>query len=410
MNVIDSLKESISAYEDGHWTRALVTGEEAKQEAEKKGKHTYEALLWYGKFNLDLWYIKVAEELVAVASTITDKKLEIDFADGRYDIEFLAAELKAKKRHFQEAIEEAESILQSRMAKEDASGLKVAAALQAIGQIYLDANRFVEAESALRRALVIRGNKLGKEHLLYAETLNSLGMTYSAQQEYVRAQPFCKLALNIREKLLPPNHLLIAFSLHENAKLKLHAFRVSEAEAFWRRALTIAESELPASHPKISQIMSGLASALLTDYQYAAAREFYERALTAAEAAYPQRVADVFVAASGLGAACLADHKFEQAEPLIRRALSLLKEYDELQYSNESALVENLITSQMLQGKVIDAMSLFPDQMRARHTGNFARTIKRLEMLVNFIQLNLPDEVARDLDKFTEQFGKNKRR
>jgi tetratricopeptide (TPR) repeat protein len=409
MNILYSLKASISSHEDGHWTRALVDAEEAKQEAEKEGKHLYEALLWYGKFNLDLWYIKVAEEMVAKAGTLAEKKLEVVDEEARYDLEFLSAQLKAKRRHFQDAIDEAESLLQTRMSKEDPSGLRIAGALQAAGTVYFDASRFTEAESAFRRALLIRETKLGKEHLLYAETLEALGVTYSTQQEYVRARPFCKLALSIREKLLPSNHLLIAFSLHENAKLKLHAHYVPEAEAMWRRALTIAQAELPASHPKISQIMSGLASALLRDYQPAAAREFYERALTTAEAAYPQRVADVFTAVAGLGAACIASREFELAEPLNARALSLLKEYDELQNSNESGLVENLMTSQMLQGKVIDAMRLYPDQMRAKHTGNFARTLKRIEQIAGLIQNHLPEEMANEFDKLKDELNKYKK-
>lgn len=397
MSALETMKAGVSAYADGQLDKAMAVFEKARAEAESStdpsGSHQYNILLWLARVNLDMWFIRPAEDLVETAAKIANKSLESS-ADGLYDLEFLPALLKCKRRLFKEADELAEKLLADRFEKNGSSSLQAAAALQEVGVILFESGRYAEAETALRKAVLIREHKLGNDNLAYAESLSTLSAVYAAQNESVRAQPLCNLALKIREKHLHANHPLVGCSLYHMAVLKLRGKRVPEAEALFRRSLKIAEDHLPANHPVICMELVGLASALLADFRYKAAQDLYERAITAAESTYPQRVSDLFAAVSGLGNAYIADNQFAKAEPLVRRALAMLREDHELQFAGERGMVENLMTTQVWQGKIVDAISLFPDQLRAKHTSDFSTLINRVESVVDFLQKNvLPQDI-----------------
>jgi hypothetical protein len=75
----------------------------------------------------------------------------------------------------------------------------------------------------------------------------------------------------------------------------------------------------------------------------------------------------------------------------------MLNEDPDLQFAGEYSMVESLITTQLYQGKLVDAMRLFPDQMRAKHTSQFAGALNLIESVTDFVQRYvLPPEVPHE--------------
>jgi tetratricopeptide (TPR) repeat protein len=219
-----------------------------------------------------------------------------------------------------------------------------------------------------------------------------MSANYIMQGNIVSAAPFCEKALGIRETHLAVSHFLLGSSLHQLATIKLRMKKVNEAEMLWRRALAIHEEELPPNHPQICAELNGLAQALNADFRYKEAAECFEKGLTAADSAYPKNMNSLFASVSGLGLTYIAQREFGRAEPHISRALVILRESPDLLAVNELGLIENLITSRFWQGKLVDAIALYPDQARAKHTADFSGMIRSLENLVEFLQKNVLSE------------------
>jgi tetratricopeptide (TPR) repeat protein len=399
MTDLQDLKTGIAAYNAGELNSAQSSFEKALVQAQSSAEDSdcsYSILLWLGRVNLEQCFLKVAEDYSEKAQALTNKKITA-IEDDVYDVETLFTLLKIKRRLFKEAEQLAQELLDKRIATAGSSSLKTAIALHNLGIAHLEAGRFQEAESNLRRAFIIRENISGKEGLDYAESLRALAAVYAAQNRSVLAEPFAKQALRIREDKLRSNHYLIGSSLQQLAALKLKSFHVPQAEELWRRALSIAEAQFTPNHPSVVSALNGLAATVNADYRPKEAATLYERAYKAAESAYPQDIRNLFNSISGLGTVYVSLQEFDKAEPLIRRGLAMLKDDADLQFAGEYSMVESLITTQLYQGKLVDALRLFPDQMRAKHTSQFAGAVNLIESVTDFVKKNvLPPEVPHE--------------
>ena len=399
MTALQDLKTGVAAYSAGElesaqssFEKALVQAQASADEAE----YSYSILLWLGKVSLELCFLKAAEDYAEKAQALSNKTVAA-VEEDTYDLETLFTLLKIKRHLFTEAEQLAQELLDKRTATAGSSSLKTAIALHNLGTANLEAGHFPEAESNLRRAFIIRENISGKESLDYAESLRALAAVYAAQNRSVLAEPFAKRALKIREDNLRATHYLIGHSLQQLAALKLKSYHVPQAEELWRRSLSIAEAQFTPNHPHVVSALNGLAATVNADYRPKEAAVIYEKAYKAAESAFPKDVRNLFNSISGLGMVYVSVQEFGKAEPLIRRGLAMLKDDADLQFAGEYSMVENLIATQLYQGKIIDALRLFPDSMRAKHTSQFAGALNLIESVTEFVQKNvLPPEVPHE--------------
>ena len=112
--------------------------------------------------------------------------------------------------------------------------------------------RYAEAEPLYQRALAIREEKLGPEHLYVALTLHNLALLYQNQRKYAEAEPLYQRALAIREKVLGPEHPRVAFSLNGLASLYNSQGKYEEAEPLFQRSLAIREKVLGSEHSEVA--------------------------------------------------------------------------------------------------------------------------------------------------------------
>ncbi len=73
----------------------------------------------------------------------------------------------------------------------------------------------------LQRALTIRTEKLGSQHLAVAQTYNKLGLLYIGRKDYRRAESAFYQTMVIRKKALGTNNLLYADAAN-NLAIALH--------------------------------------------------------------------------------------------------------------------------------------------------------------------------------------------
>ena len=109
-----------------------------------------------------------------------------------------------------------------------------------------------DAEAALtiaQRALQVREQVFGSDHLEVAFSLNTLANIYIAQEKFVEAEAALNRCLDIRERHLGSDHVDVGVTLNNLGGLFRRTNRFAEARANYERCLRIFRSALPDNHP-----------------------------------------------------------------------------------------------------------------------------------------------------------------
>ncbi len=139
---------------------------------------------------------------------------------------------------------------------------------------------YQEAQGYLERALHLREQSLGPDHLNVALPLYTLAVLYGRQGKSAEAESLYKRALPIWEQSLGPEHPQVAFSLNGLAILYKEQGKSAEAEPLCKRALHILEQSLGSRHPQVALLLYNLASLYKAQGKYAQAEQLYQRALS----------------------------------------------------------------------------------------------------------------------------------
>jgi tetratricopeptide (TPR) repeat protein len=99
------------------------------------------------------------------------------------------------------------------------------------------------------RALAIREEVLGPEHVETAESVYEMGWLLAQQGELPPAKLLLERALSVRERVLPPDHPDIASSLNSLAYVLRRQGRMEAARALLERAVAIYERARGSDHP-----------------------------------------------------------------------------------------------------------------------------------------------------------------
>jgi len=186
-----------------------------------------------------------------------------------------------------------------------------------------NAGLFDEAITLAKRALVIREQVLGPEHLDVATSLNNLAVLYYNKGDFVEAEPLYKRALAIREKTLGPEHLSVANSLNILAVLYLDAGDYVQAEPLFKRALAIFEKVRGQEHPDVAMSLSNLASLCRAKGDYVQAEPLHKRALAIREKMLGPEHPLVALSLNNLGALYFDKGDYTLAESLLQRTVKI---------------------------------------------------------------------------------------
>jgi tetratricopeptide (TPR) repeat protein/transcriptional regulator with XRE-family HTH domain len=204
--------------------------------------------------------------------------------------------------------------------------LEAAQLLLRVGNYLVDRGWPQEAEPLLQRALSIREQLLGAEHLDVAECLHSLGWLYAEQRRYQEAEPFFQRVLHIRELLLGPEHLDVAESLHRLGDLHFEQGRYKEAEPFFQRALLIREHLLGAEHLDVADSLDNLGLLYSKQGRYQEAEPLLQQAVMLWEQRDPNHPR-VCRSLKHLGLLYSKQGRYREAETLFQQGLMNLEQW-----------------------------------------------------------------------------------
>jgi tetratricopeptide (TPR) repeat protein/nucleoside phosphorylase len=215
------------------------------------------------------------------------------------------------------------------------------------------------AEQLYQRALTLREQLLGADHLNTATSLNNLAGLYYEQGRYAQAEPLYVRALSIYKQHVGTEHPLIAGSLNNLASLYRTQGKYAQAEPLYQQALVIDEQIYEPDHPEIAKDLDNLAGLFYEQGKYVQAEPLYQRALTINE----QRLgADHLNTATSLNNLALLYYeqgKYAQAEPLYVRALSIYKQHLGADHPTTAIGLNNLAGIYRVQGEYAQAESLY---------------------------------------------------
>ena len=149
----------------------------------------------------------------------------------------LLMKILLKKGEFVEAEPMLREAVRRHRDRDDQNSL--AHSLSGLGECLTGLGQYADAERLLTRALRIKEQILGEDHLDVALGLNNLATVYVSQGQYSQAAPLFQRALAIREARLGADHADVAKTLEEYAALLRKADQSAEAADLELRAKTI---------------------------------------------------------------------------------------------------------------------------------------------------------------------------
>ena len=230
--------------------------------------------------------------------------------------------------------------------------------LDRTGYYLRERGQYAQAESLLKRALLLREQMLGPEHPETASTLNVLAWLYVLQGSYQQAEQLLQPTLANFERVLGPEHPEVANALDTLASVYLYEGKYEQAEPLLQRVLAIREQALGKSHPLVAESLNNLAFLYYNQGHYAQAEPLFQQALALAEHTRGPEHPDTLLQLSNLALLYVHQGQYSQAEPLLQRALATRERVLGLEHPKTATSLHALGWLNTLQGKYEQAESL----------------------------------------------------
>jgi class 3 adenylate cyclase/tetratricopeptide (TPR) repeat protein len=251
----------------------------------------------------------------------------------------------------------------------DLKRLSAARLAHRCGQYFQQRGAFTIAEALNERALAIREQALGPDHLDVAHSLNSLALAYESQGRYTEAEPLHIRSLTIRTHSLGPEHLGVATSLCNLGVVYHRLGRYAEAEAFHERALAIRETMLGPDHPDVAPSVNNLAIFYYDIGRYAEAERLHMRARAISEKALGPDHPAVAMSLDSLGVLYQSQGHYAEAESFHARALAIREKALGPDHPDVAETLNGLANVQRHQGRYAEAEALHERALAIRKKG-----------------------------------------
>lgn len=255
------------------------------------------------------------------------------------------------ERFFVAAIQEAESLADDQV--------KLADSLYFLGKVYTLFEDFPKAESALTKALAIRGKALGTENAKVAEVIEQLGTLYLNERKYEQSEPMLKRALDMRLKLFGENSSEVASSMAALGALNTSKNLLRDAEALLRKSLTIQEEKLGPNDKELASTLGLLALCRMRRKDFLAAEGFARRALEIRSSAYGMEHPNVAMTLHILASTCMAQGKFDQAASFYESALAIREHFLTANHSGIVSILRVLGYTYIQKRELLKAEEIF---------------------------------------------------
>lgn len=223
-------------------------------------------------------------------------------------------------------LQEAEQALQSAIAEAEQLGpesSQLAATLQSLGQLRMQAKEYAAAQEQFERALRMRERTLGREHASLVPTLTALASIHDTRGELEPAEELLRRALDISEQQLGAAHPEVAATLNTLAKLLFKRRDFTKADRLLIRLLEIKRA-LGKEHPEVAAVLASLAKLRQVVGKHDQGEQLWRQALAIREKNFAPNDPLLATTLEQLADCCAAQAgKLAEAMTLRERALAI---------------------------------------------------------------------------------------
>ena len=218
----------------------------------------------------------------------------------------------------------------------------VAVSYNNLGNVYCDTGQVAKAKDYYEQALEIRKQQLGANHVDVAASYNNLGNVYWNTGEFAKAREYYQWALEIRKEQLGPNHVDIATSYNNLGNVYRNTGDFPEATAYHQRALEIRKEQLGPNHVDVAASYNNLGNVYRNTGEFAKVRDYYERALEIQKEQLGPNHVKVADSYNNLGTVYHDTGEFAKATDYHQQALEIRKEQLDANHVDVAASYNNL--------------------------------------------------------------------
>ena len=274
--------------------------------------------IFFGQILHSNYHLKLALEYFNVSLQVwrnSDKDLVhvlCEFGQTHY----LLGEYNKSKDYYQRAI-------QIRMNVLGPNHVDVATSYDNLGLVYQAMGELEQAKDYHQRAIEIYINVLGPNHIDVATSYNNLGLVYEGMAELEQAKDYHQRALEIRINVLGPNHVKVATS-YNNLGLVYEAMaELEQAKDYHQRAQEIKINVLGPNHVKVATSYNNLGLVYDAMGELEQAKDYHQRAIEIYINVLGPNHIDVTTSYNNLGLVYKAMGELEQAKDYHQRALEI---------------------------------------------------------------------------------------
>lgn len=241
--------------------------------------------------------------------------------------------------------------------------LETARSLNNLARVYREMED-PAAEDLFRRALEIRRTLLGETHADVAEAMNNLAMVLHDKGDLDATDRLYREVLAMRRSLLGARHPDVATSLNNLGQLLADRGAYDEAETLHREALGIRRDILGNEHLDVTYSLNNLALVLHNRGDYVAAERLYRENLEIQHKLLGDEHPDVANTMNNLAAVLRDQGDWVAAEPLFREVVAMYRSVLGADHPRVGFSQHNLASLLALQGEFGEAERLVRDAIR----------------------------------------------
>jgi tetratricopeptide (TPR) repeat protein len=243
---------------------------------------------------------------------------------------------------------------------------ELATSLDHLSKLYFDQGRYLEAEPLLQKALALRKDLLGKEHLGVADSLDHLANLYATQGRYPDAEVLYQNALEIYQDNLPGSYPLVASSLNNLANVYEAQGRFGEAEPLYQEAIHLFQQKFGKEHTLVSSSLNNLANLYAKQGRYLEAEPLYKRALDIDKRLLGENHPSVAQGLNNLASLYAPQGRYAEAEILYQTSLELYRRLLGENHPDVALVLHNLSKLYFKQDRYAEAETLCKQALAIR--------------------------------------------
>ena len=260
-------------------------------------------------------------------------------------------------------LERALELRRQGLGAEHVETLKVIAKLT---EIYGMQGKLAQAESLTTKALEIQRRVLGEEHLETLVSMDNLGSIYRRQGKYAEAETLFTKTLDARRRISGDEHPQTLLTMGYLAELYERQGRYALGEQLAGRVLEVQQRILGEEHPETLLSTNRLAVMYFRQSDYARAAEIFAKVLNVQRRILGEEHPDTLTTMGNLSSMYVNLGDYARAEPLRIKSLEIQRRVLGENNPNTLTMVDSLGFLYRAQGKYSEAESVFVKNLEAR--------------------------------------------